>query len=201
MNKIKNLAVTLLALIALASLVVSCSLAPVIENPASNEQLPTATEVAKSSPTEQLVNLENAHGIQVAVESLCSDGINTTLILQTDLNPAFWRLSENDFYPTGRTYYETSILLLENNEMYSSISSGKREEPVFDSEHNSISTIQTFVFPKAPLPNSLFTVKANVTLGDLPESYTPPAGMSFMEPGIIKVPIEYVTPATLSECP
>ena len=201
MNKVRDIVVTFLSLVVLASLFVSCSEVSVVENSVSNEQSSPVTAVGKSSPTEQLANLENTYGISVAAKSLCSDGVNTTLILQTDLNPEFWQLSENDFYPKGKTYYETSILFLENNEMYSMVSSGERDDPVFNSQNNSVSTIQTFVFPKTPLPNSEFTIKANVTLGDFPEAYTLPTGVSLMEHRVIEIPMEYVASATLSECP
>jgi hypothetical protein len=197
MNKVKDILVSVLVF---ASLVVSCSPASAFENPMSNEQPPTVVESAKSLPAEQLANLESTYGIKVSAKSLCSDGVNTTLVLQTDLDPQFWQLSENDFSPTGKTYFETSILFLENNEMYSTSSSGKRDEPVFDSQNKIVSTTQTFVFPKTPLPNSEFIAKADVTLAALPESFVPPAGISFIEPGMIKVPIEYVTSATIGEC-
>ena len=201
MSKVKNIVVTLLSVLVFASLIVSCSPASAIENPVSNEQPPTVVEAAKSIPAGELANLESPYGITVSAKSLCSDGVNTKLVLQTDLDPQFWQLSENDFSPTGKTYFETSILFLENNEMYSTSSSGKRDEPVFDSQNKIVSTTQTFVFPKTPLPKSEFTLKADVTLADLPESYISPAGISFLEPGIIEVPMEYDLSPTLSECP
>jgi hypothetical protein len=199
MNKVKSIVVILWSLVVLASLTISCSPASLIENPVSNEQSPIVTEVAQSRPMEQSANPETTYGINVVAKALCSDGVNTTLILQTDLNPQYWQLSESDFYPQGKTYYETSILFFENDEMFSNVSSGKRDEPVVDSQN--VSTTQTFVFPKTPLSNSDFTVRAKVTFADLPESFTPPSGMSFMEPGIIEIPMEYVASASLSECP
>jgi hypothetical protein len=186
MNKVKDMVVTLLSLVTLVSLIVSCSPTSVIEHPVSNEQPPIVIEVAQSSTTEQSANPLSTHGLRVVVKSLCSDGVNTTLILKTDLDPEFWQRRENDFYPKGKTYYETSILFLENNEMYSAVSSGKRDETVFDSEKNGVSTLQTFVFPTAPLPNSEFTLKAKVWLGNLPAGYTLPAQVNFLEPGILK---------------
>lgn len=197
--KLKHFTVTLLRLAVISSMVVSCSPASVIENQVSNEQPPAATEGAQSNLTETFPDLENAYGISVAVKSLCSDGVQTTLVLQTDLNPKFWYLNETDFYPRGKTYYETSISLLENDQMYSNVSSGKRDDPLVEAQN--VSTIQTFVFPKTPLSNSEFTIKAKVTLGDLPQAYTPPAGVDFMETGIIEIPMEYVVSATLGECP
>jgi hypothetical protein len=198
---VKDFVTKLFFFVVSASTVVSCSQASVAENPVTNEQSTVVTAIGKSSPTQQSANPENTYGIDVDAKSLCSDGINTTLILQTELDPEFWQLSETDFYPNGKVYFETSILFLENNEMYSTVSSGKRDDPVFDFQNHSVSTIQTFVFPKQPMPNSEFTIKANVTLGDLPGSYIPPAGVSLKEPGVIKVPIEYVASATLNQCP
>jgi hypothetical protein len=201
MNKVKSIVVIFLSLAVLASLVVSCSPASGIGNPVSNEQLPAVTKAAQSSSTEELTNLENTYGFKIVAKSLCLDGMNTTLVLQTDLNPQFWQLSESEFSPQGKTYYETSISFLENNELYSSVSSGTREEPVFDPQTQNVSTIQTFVFPQLPLPDSKFTINAKVTLSNLPESYVPPTGVNFMEPGMIEIPMEFVEFATLGECP
>lgn len=172
--KVKDLVVTLLSLAVLSSIVVSCSPGSVTENP---------------------------YGTQVAAKSLCSDGVKTTLILETDLDPEFWQLSEKDFYPKGKSYVETTIIFLENDELYSSVSSGKRDDPVFDSQSDHVRTIQTFFFPRTPLPDSEFTVRAWVFLRDLPPAYTLPAGVSFAEPGAIGIPTEYVLSPVLGECP
>jgi len=189
-TKIKNFVANFLLLAVSSSIVLSCSPASVVENPAADEESPAVIQLA-----------ENRYGIRLTAKSLCSDGKNTILSLQTDLDSEFWQFSENDFYPKSKTYFETSVLFLENNEMYSTVSSGKRENPVFDLQNNIVSTMQTFVFPKTPLLDTEFTVKAKVFLGDLPSTYTPPLGVSFLEPGAIEIPMEYVTSASLSACP
>jgi hypothetical protein len=192
----------LLALVILASiLITSCSTSAAIENPSLNEQSRIATQTAEIKPPQQSTDFETAFGIAITATFLCSDGVNTTLYLQTDLDSKLWQLRENDFYPKGKTYFETSILFLENGEQFSMYSSGKRDDPIFNSRNDIVRTMQTFVFPKSPSPNSEFAVKAKVSLHDLPSTYTPPAAIDFLEPGIIEIPMEYVTSATIGECP
>jgi len=187
--------------LALASGLVSCSQQSVDASSVQIEQLPVTTQTAESKPTEQVENFETKFGITVTAKALCTDGTNTTLYLETNLDSSLWQLSEKDFYPLGKTYFETSILFLENGEMFSMYSSGKRDDPTFNLQNNIVSTIQTFVFPKTPSANSTFTIKAKVSLHDLPATYAPPVKMDFLEPGIIEVPIEYLASATIGKCP
>jgi hypothetical protein len=72
-----------------------------------------------------------------------------------------------------------------------------------------VSTQQIFIFPKPSLPNSIFTIQAKVTLLDLPSAYVPPFKISSLEsgssqisePGIIRIPMEYIVSPTIGECP
>ena len=180
---------------------VSCSQQPVAASSAQNDYLPVATQTAESKPTEKVENFETTYGITVTAKALCTDGTNTTLYLETNLDSNLWQLNEKDFHPLGKTYFETGILFLENGEMFSMYSSGHRDEPIFNSQNNIASTIQTFVFPKTPSENSTFTIKAKVSLLDLPTTYAPPVKMDFLEPGIIEIPMEYVASATMGVCP
>ena len=200
-KKSSSFPLNLLLILALASGLVSCSQQSVAASSAQSEQLPVATQTAESQPTEQFGNFENSYGITVTAKALCTDGASTTLYLETNLDSTLWQLSEKDFYPSGKTYFETSILFLENDEMFSMYSSGKRDDPVFNSQDSIVSTTQTFIFPKTPSSNSKFTIKAKVSLHDLPSTYTPPVAMDFLEPGIIEIPMEYVTSATIGACP
>jgi hypothetical protein len=197
-KKTKHSVIKLLALVILASIfITSCS----PENPSLNEQSPLATQTAVINPTQQSTDFKTAFGIAITATSLCSDGVNTTLYLQIDLDSKLWQLSESDFYPKGKTYFETSISFLENDKDFSMYSSGKRDDPIFNSQNYMVSTVQTFVFPKTPLPNSKFTVKAKVSLHNLPPTYSPPVAMDFLEPGIIEIPMWYVILATIGKCP
>ncbi len=200
-KKTSSFPLNLLLILAFASGLVSCSQQSAATSSAQSEQLPIITQTAESKPTEQVENFEIAYGITVRAKALCTDGTNTTLYLETNLDSSLWQLNEKDFYPLGKTYFETSILFLENGEMFSMYSNGKRDDPTFNSENNVVSTIQTFVFPKTPSENSTFTIKAKVSLHDLPATYTPPVKMDFLEPGIIEIPMEYLAPATIEECP
>jgi len=188
----KALVVTLLSWAVFSGIVVSCS---------SLTGDPVSTEGPATGPTGQPADPEDPYGVSVVASSLCSDGIKTTLVLQTDLDAEFWQLSADHVYPRGKTYVETSIIFLENDELYSTSSSGTRDDPVFDPQSRKVSTVQAFVFPRSPLPDSEFTVRARVYLNDLPAAYTPPAGVSFVEPGIIEVPVEYAIFPTLRGCP
>jgi len=191
----------LLLILVVASGLVSCSEQSAAASSTQNEQLPVATQTAESKTTEKVENFETAYGITVTAKALCTDGANTTLYLETNLDSSLWQLNEKDFYPLGKTYFETSILFLENGEMFSMYSSGKRDDPTFNSQNNMVSTIQTFIFPKTPSENSTFTIKAKVSLHDLPTTYAPPVEMDFLEPGIIEIPMEYAASATIGECP
>ena len=192
----------LLLILVVASGLVSCSQQSVSASSSQNEQLPVVTTpTAESQPTQQSENFETTYGITVTAKALCTDGTNTTLYLETNLDLNLWQLNEKDFHPLGKTYFETGIVFLENGEMFSMYSSGHRDEPIFNSQNNIASTIQTFVFPKTPSENSTFTIKAKVSLLDLPTTYAPPVKMDFLEPGIIEIPMEYVASATMGVCP
>ena len=191
----------LLLILVITSGVVSCSQKSVAAGSAESERLPVVTQTAERKPNQQHVNFETTYGITVTAKALCTDGVNTTLYLETNLDSNLWQLIEKDFYPSGKTYFEISILFFENNEMFSMYSSGKRDDPIFNSQNNIVSTIQTFIFPKTPSLNSTFIIEANVSLHDLPSAYTPPVTTDFLEPGIIEIPTEYVTPATIGTCP
>ena len=200
-KKSSSFSLNLLLILALASGLVSCSQQSVAASSAQSEQSLVATQTSESQPTEQVENFETTYGITVTAKALCTDGTNTTLYLETNLDSSLWQLNEKDFYPLGKTYFETSILFLANGEMFSMYSSGKRDDPTFNSQNNVVSTIQTFVFPKTPSANSAFTIKAKVSLHDLPAIYAPPVKMDFLEPGIIEIPMEYLASATIGECP
>jgi hypothetical protein len=191
----------LLLILLVASGLVSCSQQSTVASSAQSEHLPVVTQTAESKPTEQVENFETTYGVTVTAKALCIDGAITSLYLETNLDSSLWQLNEKDFYPLGKTYFETSILFLENGEMFSTYSSGKREDPNFNSQNNIVSTIQTFVFPKTPSANSTFNIKAKVSLHDLPATYAPPVKMDFLEPGIIEIPMEYVASAIIGECP
>lgn len=201
LKKTSSFSPNLLLVLVVASGLVSCSQQPVSASSDQSEQWPVSTQMAESNPTEQIENFENAYGITVLAKALCTDGTNTTLYLETNLDSSLWLLNEKGFYPLGKTYFETSILFLENGEMFSMYSSGKRDDPIFNSQNKVVSTTQTFIFPETPLANSTFTIKAKVTLLDLPTTYVPPVKMDFLESGIIEVPMEYVASATIGECP
>ena len=200
-KKISSFHLKLLLIFVLVSGLVSCSQQSVDASSSPSEQLPVATQTAESKPTQQVEDFKTAYGITVTAKALCTNGTNTMLYLETDLDSSLWQLSEKDFYPLGKTYYETSILFLENDEMFSMNSSGKRDDPTFNSQNNVVTTTQTFVFPKTPSANSTFTIKAKVSLIDLPATFTPPVEMDFLEPGFIEIPMEYVASATIGECP
>ena len=200
-KKTSRFSLNLLLILVVASGLVSCSQQPVSASSAQSEQMPVSTQTAESNPTEQVENFEHAYGITVLAKALCADGTNTTLYLETNLDSSLWQLNEKDFDPLGKTYFETSILFLENGELYSMYSSGKRDDPIFNSQNQVVSTTQTFIFPETPSANSTFTIKAKVTLLDLPTTYVPPVKMDFLESGIIEVPMEYVASATIGECP
>jgi len=200
-KKTSSFSLNLLLILVVVSGLVSCSQQPVSASSAQSEQLPVSTQMAESNPNEQDKNFENAYGITVLAKALCTDGTNTTLYLETNLDSSLWQLNEKDFYPLGKTYFETSILFLENGEMFSMYSSGKRDDPIFNSQNKVVSTTQTFIFPKTLSANSTFTIKAKVTLLELPTTYAPPVKMDFLESGIIEVPMEYVASATIGECP
>ncbi len=200
-KKTSSFPLNLLLMLALASGLVSCSQQPVLASSAQSEQMPIPAQTIESQPTQQVENFETTYGITVIAKALCTDGTNTTLYLETNLDSSLWQLNEKDFYPLEKTYFETSILFLENGEMFSMYSSGKRDDPLFNSQNKVVSTIQTFVFPKTPSANSTFTIKAKVSLHDLPATYAPPVKMDFLESGIIEIPMEYLVSATIGECP
>jgi hypothetical protein len=200
-KKTLSFTLNLLLILSLTSGLVSCSQQPAVTSSAPSEQLPVSTQTAESNPTKQAEFFENTYGVTVLAKALCADGTNTTLYLETNLDASLWQLNEKDFYPLGKTYFETSILFFENGEMFSVYSSGKRDDPIFNSQNKVISTTQIFVFPKVPSSNSTFTIKAKVTLLDLPATYAPSVKMDFLESGIIEVPMEYVAPATIGDCP
>lgn len=170
----------------------------------ATEQTPTIiyTQTTEIKPTQQPFEFDTTtYGIEITAKSLCTDGMNTILYLETTLDSNLWKLSQTDFFPNGKTYFETSINFLENDIPFSDFSSGKRDDPIFNMQNNIVTTIQTWIFPKTPLPNSSFTIEAKVGLYDLPFTYTPPIPMDFLEPGIIVVPLDYVTYATIGDCP
>ena len=139
-------------------------------------------------------------GISVAIVGACSDGGNTILHLETTLDSNYWQLTEEDFYPVGKTYFETAIVLFENEILYSSFSSGKRDEPQFDPQNQTLTVSQTFVFPQVPIPDSKFRLTAQVTLLDLPSNFLPPTPMDFLEPGIVEIPKQFETTFDMTPC-
>jgi DNA-binding CsgD family transcriptional regulator len=172
-----------------------------VEQTTTISTLPISTQTAEINPAQQPLEFDTTtYGITVTAKSLCTDGMNTILYLDTILDSNLWKLSQTDFFPIGKTYFETSINFLENDIPFSDFSSGKRDDPIFNTQNNMVSTIQLFVFPKTPLPNSTFTIEAKVALLDLPSTFIPPIPMDFLEPGIIVIPLEYVTYATIGDC-
>ena len=176
------------------------SLSPMSATPIQNQPSPVATNTPAVNLTRQAMDFRSTFGITISAKSLCSDAANTTLTIKTDLDARLWHLTETSFFPKGKTYFETSILFLENDKLFSSSSSGKRDDPTFDLQNYTISTVQRFVFPKTASPGSKYTVKAKVSLLDLPAGYSPPVSLVFLEPGIIEIPMEYVIPANLGLC-
>jgi hypothetical protein len=174
---------------------------PAAATSSQSVQALAAATTAEQEPTPQLAVFDTTYGITVAVQSLCTDGVNTTLYLETTLDAALWNLAENDFFPLGKTYFETSIVFLDNGELFSMYSSGKRDDPVFDPQTRTVSTLQTFVFPMPPSPGSAFTIQAKVTLLDLPSAWSPPVPMDFLEPGIIEIPMQYSASPAIGDCP
>ena len=130
---------SLIALLPLGSMIAACApsstaapAAPTANpsaNPASNHDTPapapitgegnssTATQPAGMTPTSELDDFTNTYGISIEAAYLCTDGVNTTLELLTELDLAAWRLFDSYFFPKGAAYFETSILFLENGKM------------------------------------------------------------------------------------
>lgn len=192
-----------LALYLLLTAVLSSGLLSCAQHPASASALepaPTPAPVEADQSSLPPVNFEADYGITVTAKALCIEGAETVLYLETILDAGLWRLSRKDFHPFGETYFETSILFLENDQLFSNVSSGYRADPIFDSQTGMVSTLQTFAFPQATSPNADFTIKAYVTLFDLPAAYAPPVPMDFLEPGIIEIPMEYIASAVVGEC-
>ncbi|HMX18240.1 MAG TPA: hypothetical protein PLI15_14865 [Anaerolineales bacterium] len=191
----------LVMILIVAGILVSCSQKSVVVGSTRNQQLPIVVRSTEVTSIEQHKGFETTYGIIVAVKALCKDDVNTILYLKTNFDASLWHLNEKEFYPFGGAYFETSILFLENGEMFSMYASGKRDEPIFDLQNNMVSTMQTFVFPKIPSEESTFTIKAKVSLHDLPVTYIPPIKVDFLEPGIIEIPMEYIVSAEIGECP
>lgn len=192
-----------LALYLLLTAFLSSGLLSCVQRPASASALepaPTPAPVEADQSFLPPINFEADYGITVTAKALCVEGAETVLYLETILDAGLWRLSEKDLRPFGETYFETSILFLENDQLFSNVSSGYRAEPTFDFQTGMVSTLQTFAFPKAASPNAVFTIKAYVTLLDLPAAYAPPVPMDFLEPGIIEIPMEYIASAVVGKC-
>jgi hypothetical protein len=121
--------------------------------------------------------------------------------IRTDLDSHFWGLKASDFSPLGKVYFETSTVFLQNGQLFSSTSSGKRNEPVFNLLSQRVQTEQIFVYPAAPSPNATFELRAQVTLGGLPPGYMPPAaGLTFPGPDVIAIPTQFTLPVRLQGC-
>jgi hypothetical protein len=152
-------------------------------------------------PLQATPTTNNTHGVAVTLINACSDGTRTILRIRTDLDPQYWGLSASDFSPVGKVYFETSTVFLQNGQLFSSTSSGKRDGPFFNLFDQLAQAEHTFVYPATPSPNSKFELKAEVTLANLPPSYKPPAtGIAFVEPGIIIVPTQFTLPVTIDVC-
>lgn len=156
---------------------------------------PTAT-LPQSTPTPNAT-----YGVTVKVIDACSDGIRTTLHLQTELDTKYWGLNASDFDPLGDVYFETSTVFLENGQLFSSTSSGERAGPFFDLLSQMARADQKFVYPAVPSPNSQFMLRAEVTLANLPSNYKPPtAGVTFIAPDTITIPAQFNLPVIMSAC-
>ena len=162
-----------------------------IETPA------TLPEPTTSAPVEFMPPF----GVTVSAKSLCSDGVKTVLTMQTDLNPIQWKLAREDFFPQGKTYFETSILLLENGLPYGTTMSGFRNEPEYDFLTGKVRTKYVYEIPEVPQPGSVFSLKANVSLIELPPGYMPPAPLEPAQGGYLPIPMDYEVPIQLAPCP
>lgn len=198
MRRKLDLALYLLLIAFLSSGLLSCAQRPA--SASALEPAPTPAPVEASRSSLPPVNFESDYGVTVTAKAFCIEGAETVLYLETLLDAGLWRLSEKDLRPFGETYFETSILFLENDLLFSNISSGYRAEPTFDFQTGMVSTLQTFAFPKVASPNAVFTIKAYVALLDLPAAYAPPVPMDFLEPGILEVPMEYVISTVVETC-
>ncbi len=192
----------------MATLVLSsCTAAPIphVTTPTIEIQLTVATPHSNEIPAEAtpqaIATPNNTHGVAVTLIHACSDGTRTILRIRTDLDSKYWGLRASDFSPLGKVYFETSTIFLQNGQLFSSTSSGKRDGPVFNLFEQLAQAEQTFIYPTTPSPNSQFELKAEVTLANLPPSYKPPAtGIAFVEPGIIAIPTQFTLPVTIDVC-
>lgn len=164
-----------------------------------NEQPTRTAQITETSQSE--LELESTVGITVTTTSFCSDGTNSTLFLETELDTNLWKLDEKDFFPLGKTYFETRIVLPENEVLFSTSSSGQRDDPVYHPSDGLVSTKQTFVFPKTAQPTAVYLATAQGSLLDLPLTYTSPAEMELLEPGVLEIPVKFIVPVTLGGCP
>jgi hypothetical protein len=142
--------------------------------------------------------------VTVEVLSACSDGNQTVVQLQTELDTRYWKLNDVDFGPTRGVYFETATVLLENGELFSSNSSGERSQVEFNQINQVARVRQTDIYPRAPSPNSQLLLKAEVTLLNLSPIYKPPDSatpIAFAEPGLIVVPLQFHLPVVIVNCP
>jgi len=144
-----------------------------------------------------------SYGLEIRVVDACTDGNQTVLHFETELDPQVWGLTALDFPPTGRVYFETSTILLENGELFSGISGGSRDGPWFDSTENRAKARYTLSHPEAASLSSSFELTAEVTLLDLPSTYRPPAmplPVQLLEGGILLIPVQLHLPVTMTMC-
>lgn len=162
---------------------------PVIETPTVLTTPTTSEEFA------------HTFGLTVVAKSLCSDGVTTTLVLETTINTRLWQLPGEHFFPQGKTYYETRIALFENGFPFGSTMSGFRDEPKYNPLNGMVSTTQIFEFPQPPQPGSVFTLTAEISLLELPQTYTPPPPIVQVAPSYIEIPMKYEVPVRMGPCP
>lgn len=195
-----------LLLVVLCWLMAACSTVTLHEtgtpvpSPQPDRQTETPTTLPEPTASATL-EFAQTFGVTVSAKSLCSDGVKTILTMQTDLNPILWKLAREDFVPQGKTYIETSILLLENGIPYGTTMSGFRDEPEFDFLTGKVRTTYVYEIPKVPQPGSVFSLKANISLIELPPGYTPPAPLDPAQGGYLPIPMDYEVPVQLRPCP
>lgn len=191
------------SLVLSALLVSSCKSAP---TPSAETDLTAPEAQFTAEPSEimsasQLTPTPNAtYGVTVGVIDSCSDGIKTTLRLQTELDLNYWGLKSTDFGPLGDVYFETSTVFFENGQLFSSTSSGERVGPFFNPLLPVARADQTFIYPEVPSAYSQFMLNAEVTLTNLPSNYRPPTTITFTAPGMIVIPTQFNLPVSVSAC-